>query len=399
MTVIGMFGIAGVYNFGCEAIVRGAVRFINDLYPEATIYYYSKNYEYDKRMLADLNLCVRPLNSTNTLTKRIANKVNHKLNINKIIVNYDYDQLIEESNVLFSIGGDILTIPVIEREKRKYFYANEIIEIGKRAIANGKKVILYGASVGPFGEYKQAVDYYKNALEQYEMVICREQLSIDYINSLGVYNTIFSPDPAFLVGEISDSTIGECIGVNISPLSLRELYGKVSQQNIKKLAGLLEDLYNHLNARIIMFPHVISRSHSDNDYDFQLRVLEEVAESIKPYISIADFNEGFLGIKKQLKQCRILISARMHCAINAIHECIPTIFLAYSSKSIGMARYIYGNDKYILDLRESDRRLLDTASDLWSNAEIVYSYLYSQNSKIIGDYEDSLISIKGNNCV
>ena len=64
-----------------------------------------------------------------------------------------------------------------------------------------------------------------------------------------------------------------------------------------------------------------------------------------------------------------------------------------------MARYIYGNDKYILDLRESDRRLLDTASDLWSNAEIVSSYLYSQNSKIIGDYEDSLISIKGNNCV
>lgn len=31
---IGLYGIYGVYNFGCEAIVRGTVQFIERVYPE-----------------------------------------------------------------------------------------------------------------------------------------------------------------------------------------------------------------------------------------------------------------------------------------------------------------------------------------------------------------------------
>ena len=48
---IGLYGIYGVYNFGCEAIVRGAVKLIHDLYPSAEIIYFTYNFEYDRNVL------------------------------------------------------------------------------------------------------------------------------------------------------------------------------------------------------------------------------------------------------------------------------------------------------------------------------------------------------------
>ena len=56
---IGLFGIRGVYNFGCEAIVRGAYEFIKDMWPNAHITYFSYNYEYDKQILDDLNIEIK----------------------------------------------------------------------------------------------------------------------------------------------------------------------------------------------------------------------------------------------------------------------------------------------------------------------------------------------------
>ena len=56
---IGLYGILGVYNFGCEAIVRGACQLIQRLYPEAQIIYFTYSYDYDKEALQDLRRTVR----------------------------------------------------------------------------------------------------------------------------------------------------------------------------------------------------------------------------------------------------------------------------------------------------------------------------------------------------
>nr|WP_317354366.1 hypothetical protein [uncultured Agathobacter sp.] len=61
MVRIGLYGIFGVYNFGCEAIVRGAYKFINKIYSDAQIMYFSYNYEYDRKALSDLDLVVVPI--------------------------------------------------------------------------------------------------------------------------------------------------------------------------------------------------------------------------------------------------------------------------------------------------------------------------------------------------
>ena len=56
-----------------------------------------------------------------------------------------------------------------------------------------------------------------------------------------------------------------------------------------------------------------------------------------------------------MKQCKFVIAARMHCAVNASIEGIPTIFLTYSQKSKGMAQFIYGSENLCIPMQEIDK--------------------------------------------
>jgi len=50
---IGLYGIGGVYNFGCEAIVRGAYKVIQGLYPGADIVYFSSIFKSSATMITN----------------------------------------------------------------------------------------------------------------------------------------------------------------------------------------------------------------------------------------------------------------------------------------------------------------------------------------------------------
>ena len=200
---VGLYGIYGVYNFGCEAIVRGAYKFIKNLYPDCKIIYYSFSYSYDKTRLEDLDLDIIPVEIQNSIIKRGINKFFRIFNIEKQYLMFNADKIIDEIDLLISIGGDIYTIPQALREKEKYSYYNPLVDFCDRAIEKGKNVIVYGASVGPWGNYKKAVDYNVKALSKYKIILCREEESIGYLKSLGLTNVLFFPDPAFQIrGEL-----------------------------------------------------------------------------------------------------------------------------------------------------------------------------------------------------
>jgi polysaccharide pyruvyl transferase WcaK-like protein len=42
----------------------------------------------------------------------------------------------------------------------------------------------------------------------------------------------------------------------------------------------------------------------------------------------------------------------MHCAVNALAARVPALFLSYSRKSVGMCRYVYGSDDWVMPLDE-----------------------------------------------
>ena len=72
----------------------------------------------------------------------------------------------------------------------------------------------------------------------------------------------------------------------------------------------------------------------------------------------------------------------MHCAINAICENVPTLFLSYSQKSVGMCKYVYGSEKWVLKLSDLNASLVSRAKELLGNRNIVSKLLADRNAEI-----------------
>ena len=392
---IGLYGILGVYNFGCEAIVRGACQLIRRLYPEAQIVYFTYSYDYDKKALQDLNLEIRPIELKATFWDKVQHKIKVKLNSERCGFYFDFDSVIGSVDMIFSIGGDIYTIPKFLRAQNAYPYYNSLVEFCDRAIDAGKDVVVYGASVGPFGNYKKAIDYYKKNLSRYKMIICREEESVNYLNSLGLRNTCFFPDPAFQVKAVDRTPLQpKYIGINLSPLSLKEIYGKHSEETYVNYAKMIDSVFESTHKDILLIPHVISKDEMDDDESFLHKLKILTKPETQQHIHFADWKGGFLGLKPQLKECYLVISARMHCAINAIDENIPAIFLAYSQKSVGMCKYIYGNCDYLIDLKAIETELINKVQIVFRNSDNLSAKLELRNKEIEQYYKDNLNNVK-----
>lgn len=385
---IGLYGIWGTYNFGCEAIVRGAVKFIHDIFPGSQVVYLSYSFDYDKKALEDLDIEVVPVVERCNYVMRAVNKFMEVTGGEKRIFPFDQNKLLNGIDMIFSIGGDIYTIPVILREQETYKYYNPLVDFCERS---KKPVVVYGASVGPWGEYQKAVDYYKKNLSKYRAILCREKETVRYLRNMGLKNTWFFPDPAFLLGGQKENG-GESIGVNLSPLSLKEIYGDYSDEYIERLASLIDEINQKTGRDIVFLPHVLSKKEYDNDLLFMEKVRDKMKRAKNA--SIAESKSGFLGIKEAIRNCYIVIAARMHCAVNALEENVPTIFLSYSQKSIGMCEYVYGNKDWVVKIDDAERELITMVLDMCDKRYALSSFLDVQNARIKNDYGENIEQIK-----
>ena len=383
----GLYGIHGTYNFGCEAIVRGTYKFIRDCQPEAEIFYFTYSYDYDIKILSDLDIRIVKIQRNVNLINRCINKALNYTGAERHILTFNWEDMIEQVDAFISIGGDIYTIPESLRLKASYPYYNSTIDFLNRAIQKGKQVSIYGASMGPWGNYQQAINYFSSSIRKYKYIICREHETINYLKSVGISDAIFQPDPAFLV-RLPETREEErsMIGINFSPLSFRELYGTYSPEVVQKLAELVEKILEEFDSDVLLIPHVLSRIISDND-ELMLKELKKcVSRSNQNRIKIADTSQGFLGIKVQLRKCKFIVSARMHCAINAVMEGVPAIFLSYSKKSQGMAEYVYGTKKWVLPIRQINSELLPLMHEMDKSQIEVASFLKIRMKEIRAEY-------------
>ena len=105
-----LIGIGGVYNYGCEAIVRGTIEILRNVDPAIKISYASYNYEDDVQRLADCDLKI--------LQRKRLGRWNPKNIIRKLLtfvgisftMPYDSTDWLNEYDTVFSIGGDLYTL-------------------------------------------------------------------------------------------------------------------------------------------------------------------------------------------------------------------------------------------------------------------------------------------------
>jgi polysaccharide pyruvyl transferase WcaK-like protein len=215
------------------------------------------------------------------------------------------------------------------------------------------------------------------------LIVAREQRCIDYLNNNDIRdNVCFMPDPAFAVTLKKESVEPEYIGINLSPLSLKELYGTITDSMLLNMASQIEEIVSINNLPVMLIPHVISPvDELDNDLAFMKRIYNLLGEKVKEKVMVCEPG-GFLEAKSLLRKCHILIAARMHCAINAVSEGVPTLFLSYSEKAKGMSKFIYGDDRFLLSLQDMGATLPKRAGELLEQEQQVRRYLEERIAQI-----------------
>ena len=347
-----MIGIGGVYNYGCEAIVRGTEMILRRQWPNARIIYASCRPEEDQVCLEDVTLeIVRRKKLNRYSLTNIIRKLISYAGIKWVPINGS-SSLFRGLDAVIFIGGDIYTL------LPDGSYNNNWLRFGDVAEKRGIPYILWGASVGPFTRNPQAEQVFQKHLSNIHLVTAREKDTVKYLASIGVSdNVVFCADPAYAVGldmvkESYASSEKFTIGINLSPLSLK--YWDVGHGHaVSKQAQMIGHLIETLDATVMLIPHVVCDfAEHDDDFKYLQRVRNKISGQYQDRVILLGQNLGFLGTKKKLIECDLVIAARMHCAINAMAAHVPTLLLSYSQKAQGMCKYIYGHRDWVLPLKE-----------------------------------------------
>lgn len=348
-----LIGIGGVYNYGCEAIVRGTEAILRSAWPDVRIVYASRRADDDKRRLqgSSIEVVDHPSRGRYSATN-IMRKLLSFMGIRWDPMS-DSAPLLVGHDAVLSIGGDIYTLGASGK------YGSALPRFGAVAERRGIPYILWGASVGPFTGNLQAEAFFGKHLSSISLITARERGTVHYLASIGVCsNVVPCADPAFSVAPeiVKNGTPGgakkKTVAINLSPLSVRHI-GLGLADAVASQAKMIERIIRTWDVEVLLVPHVVC---GFSEYDDDLRYLQRIEAAVggpcRKRVRLLDTDPGFVGTKRVLAECELVIAARMHCAINAMTAHVPTLLLAYSQKAQGMAEYIYGHGDWILMLSD-----------------------------------------------
>ena len=228
MTVeIVLIGHAGFWNRGCEAIVRGTVDIIRGEINDARITLVSNTAESDaieirnSLIQIDKVVALEDKSSREMLPAWLWNTINRKLRYSNMSADdYRHRDLYRQADIVISIGGDNFS--------DDYGTPREFFDALDAARHFGAKTVIWGASIGPF---KADEALWAEALKKLDLITVRENLSLDYLKSLGVTDNVYRvADPAFVMGSeyarsLSYNPNETIVGIGVSAL-IRKYFEK-----------------------------------------------------------------------------------------------------------------------------------------------------------------------------
>lgn len=329
-----LFNHAGSKNHGCEAIVRGSMNIIENSDENAEFFLSSLDPDAD-RVIKNVKAKYAGTRELSKLEKIIAAidlKVNHS---EEYALEKMYSPIVNdaaECDICLSVGGDT------------YCYGdNHAVQVLTRSLKkSGKKVVLWGASIGDEDLTEQKLE----SLKDFDAIFAREPITFDLLKEKNANENIYLfSDPAFCMERVNVEPIEgfakeNTLGVNLSPL--------ISEKN-PKVREIAEDFLSFIlentTMKILFVPHVAEDG--NNDYEFMKPLYEKFAESGRA--AILPDNLEAREYKAYIAHTRFFIGARTHATIAAYSSGVPTLTLGYSVKSRGIAKDIFGEEKFVLD--------------------------------------------------
>lgn len=355
-----MYAHGSAYNHGCEAIVRSTVDLLSLEKDRTTLF--SNKIQGDIAFGLDDLVSVVQVNETpiahNSL-KGICYRIHSHLYPDHEPIYYrnfgreQYQYLYGAGNVALSIGGDNYCYPgaLTALDVRNYWLNRK-----------GKKTILWGASL----DEALLSNRVEEDLNRYSLITVREQLSYDLLRSRNIRTeVVLAPDPAFAL-PIQDTPWPDgkqhknVVGINIShfvfDLAARDMSGIMNYRN------LVQWILNETDMEIALIPHVVfPEDNNNNDLLSSLELLKYLPENDR--IFLADKPLNCCQLKSLISKCRFFVGARTHATIAAYSTAVPTLVVGYSTKSIGIARNLFGTDTgYVCSVQNmtDDHMLVDT---------------------------------------
>ena len=331
-----LFNHEGSKNHGCEAIVRGSMNIIENS-DEKAEFVLSSNNPSDDEILNNITVKAARTRALTKVEKLIA-AVDLKINNSETYaLQKMYSPIVsdaEDCDVCLSVGGDTYCygdnhgIQVLTRELKK----------------RGKKTVLWGASIGAEDLSERKLE----SLRDFDAIFTREPITYELLKANGANDNIYLfSDPAFCmerveVEPIDGFTRENTLGFNISPLVAS---GDPRKKEIAE--DFLRFVFENTTMKVLLVPHVVEEN--NNDYDFMKPIFEKFEHTGRIAILPPDLEAR--QYKGYIAGTRFFVGARTHSTIAAYSSGVPTIALGYSVKARGIAKDIFGEEKYVLDIK------------------------------------------------
>ncbi len=293
----------------------------------------------------------------------------------------------DEANLVVGVGGGYLVGELsIQR------YITLILHLHTIIIAKilNKPVIMYSQSVGPFPQRLQEY-IVAHALKKVDLIIAREGITEEYLAKMGILSSKVyrSVDAGFLLEGLPKKDTTELLntyGINVNKKivmvtvkNIAKQYRAAYEQAVSETADWL---LSQPDTQVVFVPQVTSGLHNDDDRE----VMKRLALRMKKAQQCIFINEelSHYQIKSLYKHASFLLATRMHSAIFAMSEYIPTVAIAYEHKTTGIMHDL-GLDSWVIPVENvTTEELIGKINNLNENRQ---SYLKILNQNL-PDYLD-----------
>lgn len=357
MMKILLTGHAGSYNRGCEAIVRCTIDIIRRYLGPTDITILSFDPASDRSaMLSQLeNVRIKDILSpipqkyslgwlVKGIERRILRRAFPGIPSYFSYVNRFYYQ---GTDVVISVGGDNFSD----------YYGGPGQFFGELTLARllSSRTVIWGASIGPFHD-KKLEKRWAHLLRKVDLITVRESTSVKYLHRIGVAENVRQvADLAFLLpahteGATSLSSLRAETIVGIGMSALISKYGLDQDKYINAFTALAKHILSDANTHLVLIPHVIGKSMSNNDQMVCEQLVGRLACSDR--VTLVDQKHNACQMKHVISQCDYFIGARTHSTIASLSSYVPTLSIGYSTKAYGINEDIFGHTDYVLPISD-----------------------------------------------
>jgi colanic acid/amylovoran biosynthesis protein len=298
-----------------------------------------------------------------------------------VFINYKKSDLVVavSGNQLFSSGKYAWPLPVVGFPIWLAFLFN-------------KNTIVFPQSIGPLDtrvERKIVKHLYSNYvkklyirdMESYRLV---KILKIKKSNPSFMHDVAFTlpPNKTPRVLTIMDSkgfvAGNNNIGVTIISKMPSYLSQNIMSNYYKSMSDAIVHLSTKLNFHIFLFCQVYGPTPDENDFIGIERVIDTIGDQMNNKIHYINRELQPSELKACYGMMDLFVASRLHSGIFSLAMFVPTLFIGYLHKTVGVLEAIHLND-YHIDLKNVDKEnLLEKVIDMWSNRFILSKTLHNE---------------------